>query len=82
VQKATREVPAVFVAVSDPVASGIVTSLARPGGNLTGVSNFLPATTGKLLELLKAAAASAVRLLFFAIPTTPANNSSFANYRS
>ena len=62
VQKATREIPAVFVAVSDPVASGIVASLARPGGNLTGVSNFLPATTGKLLELLKAATTSAVRI--------------------
>jgi putative tryptophan/tyrosine transport system substrate-binding protein len=52
-QKATREFPVVFVAVSDPVASGIVASLARPGGNVTGVSNFLPATSGKLLELLK-----------------------------
>jgi putative tryptophan/tyrosine transport system substrate-binding protein len=62
VQKATREIPAVFIAVSDPVASGIVASLARPGGNLTGVSNFLPATTGKLLELLKAATPSAVRI--------------------
>jgi putative ABC transport system substrate-binding protein len=62
VQKATREIPAVFVAVSDPVASGIVASLARPGGNLTGVSNFLPTTTGKLLELLKAATTSAVRI--------------------
>ena len=70
VRQATQEVPAVFVAVSDPVASGIVTSLARPGGNLTGVSNFLPATTGKLLELLKAAAASAVR---FAVLRDPNN---------
>ena len=70
VQQATRAIPAVFVAVSDPVASGIVTSLGRPGGNLTGVSNFLPATTGKLLELLKAAAASAVR---FAVLRDPNN---------
>jgi putative ABC transport system substrate-binding protein len=52
-QKATTELPVVFVAVSDPVASGIVASLARPGRNVTGVSNFLPATSGKLLELLK-----------------------------
>jgi putative tryptophan/tyrosine transport system substrate-binding protein len=39
--------------VSDPVASGIVASLAKPVGNVTGVSNFLPTTSGKLLELLK-----------------------------
>jgi putative ABC transport system substrate-binding protein len=56
VQQATHEIPVVFIAVSDPVASGIVASLARPGGNITGVSNFLPATSGKLLELLEAAA--------------------------
>ncbi len=52
-QKATSEIPVVFVAVSDPVASRIVASLARPGRNVTGVSNFLPATSGKLLQLLK-----------------------------
>jgi putative ABC transport system substrate-binding protein len=56
IQRATREIPVVFIGVSDPVASGIVTSLARPSENITGVSNFLPATTGKLLELLKTAA--------------------------
>ena len=51
--EATSTIPIVFVSVSDPVESGIVVSLARPGGNLTGVSNFLPATTGKLLDLLR-----------------------------
>jgi len=56
VQRATREIPVVFIGVSDPVVSGIVATLARPGGNITGVSNFLPATSGKLLELLKTAA--------------------------
>jgi putative ABC transport system substrate-binding protein len=55
-QRATREIPVVFIGVSDPVASGIVANLARPSENITGVSNFLPATTGKLLELLKTAA--------------------------
>jgi putative ABC transport system substrate-binding protein len=52
-QRATRDIPVVFMSVSDPVASGIVKSLARPEANITGVSNFLPATSGKLLELLK-----------------------------
>jgi putative tryptophan/tyrosine transport system substrate-binding protein len=68
--KGYHDIPAVFIAVSDPVASGIVASLARPGENLTGVSNFLPATTGKLLELLKAAVTSATR---FAVLRDPNN---------
>ena len=54
-QRATMRIPVVFVAVSDPVASGVVVSLARPGGNMTGVSNFLPSTSAKLIELLKTA---------------------------
>jgi putative tryptophan/tyrosine transport system substrate-binding protein len=52
-QRATQTIPIVMIGVSDPVASKFVASLARPGGNITGVSNFLPATSGKLLELLK-----------------------------
>jgi putative ABC transport system substrate-binding protein len=61
VQRATSRIPVVFVAVSDPIASGIVASLAHPGGNLTGVSNFLPSTTAKLIELLKTASPSLTR---------------------
>lgn len=52
-QRATLTIPVVIIAVSDPVKSGIVASLARPGGNITGVSNFLPATSAKLIEFLK-----------------------------
>jgi putative ABC transport system substrate-binding protein len=70
VKKATSQVPVVFVGVSDPVASGVVASLSRPGGNLTGVSNFLPATAGKLLELLKTVVPSATR---FAVLRDPNN---------
>jgi putative ABC transport system substrate-binding protein len=54
-QYATSDIPIIFAAVSDPVASGLVMTLGRPTGNITGVSNYLPATTGKLLELLKLA---------------------------
>jgi putative ABC transport system substrate-binding protein len=61
-RRATKQIPVVFIAVSDPVASGIVTSLARPGANITGVSNFLPATTSKLLELLKTVVPQATRI--------------------
>ena len=38
--KATRTVPTIFIGVPDPVSSGFVTSLARPGGNVTGITNF------------------------------------------
>ena len=71
IQRATREIPVVFIGVSDPVASGIVASLARPSENITGVSNFLPATTGKLLELLKIAAPGTSRAGIIHNPDNP-----------
>ena len=50
---ATRTIPVVFVQIIDPVGSGLVESLARPGGNMTGFSDFEYATASKWLELLK-----------------------------
>jgi putative tryptophan/tyrosine transport system substrate-binding protein len=67
-QRTTRDVPVVFVMVSDPVASGIVKSLARPGENVTGFSNFLPATTGKLLEFIKTVVPATSRFAFLYDP--------------
>src|SRR5262245_59811040 len=61
-QRETARIPVVFVAVSYPVASGIVASLARPGGNLTGVSNFFPSTSAKLIELLMEVVPDVTRL--------------------
>jgi putative tryptophan/tyrosine transport system substrate-binding protein len=52
-QKVTAEIPIVMVAVGDPVATGFVGSLARPGGNITGLSQMTPDLSGKRLELLK-----------------------------
>jgi putative ABC transport system substrate-binding protein len=52
-QQATRTLPIVFANVADPVGSGLVPSLARPGGNITGFMNFEFSLAGKLLELLK-----------------------------
>jgi putative ABC transport system substrate-binding protein len=52
-QRATRTVPIVFALVSDPVGTGYVESLARPGGNTTGFTLFEYTTSGKYLELLK-----------------------------
>ena len=52
-QQATRSIPIVMTVVSDPVESGLVSSLARPGGNVTGLSLMHPELSGKRLELLK-----------------------------
>jgi putative ABC transport system substrate-binding protein len=49
----TRTIPIIFVTVADPVGSGFVESLARPGGNATGFTLVEPTITGKWLELLK-----------------------------
>jgi putative ABC transport system substrate-binding protein len=54
-KQATRTLPIVFAAAADPVTSGLVTSLARPGGNVTGLSNVNPELVGKCLEQLKQA---------------------------
>ena len=52
-KNATRTIPIVFLPVSDPVAAGLVDSLARPGGNITGFTNIAAVLSGKRLELLK-----------------------------
>src|SRR4029079_5316994 len=60
--QATRSVPIVFVHVIDPVGTGIVDSLARPGGNATGFSNMEYSLSGKWLELLKEIAPGVTRV--------------------
>jgi putative ABC transport system substrate-binding protein len=69
-QKATATIPIVFVVSADPVKAGLVRSLARPGGNLTGISNLSADLTPKQLELLRAAVP---RLARVAILVNPAN---------
>jgi putative ABC transport system substrate-binding protein len=61
-KQATKNLPIVFVGVADPVASGLVSSLARPSGNVTGLSNLSPALVGKRLEQLKQAAPAVTRV--------------------
>ncbi len=51
-KQTTRTLPIVFTSAADPVTDGLVTSLARPGGNVTGLSNLAPELVGKRLELL------------------------------
>ena len=52
-QRESRTIPIVFVGVSDPIGSGFVASLARPGGNLTGLMQYEASITGKWLAMLK-----------------------------
>jgi putative ABC transport system substrate-binding protein len=52
-KEATKTIPIVMVASTDPVATGLVHSLARPGGNITGISTLAQDLSGKRLELLK-----------------------------
>lgn len=65
--------PTVFLAVSDPVGSGYVKSLSQPGGNLTGFTNFEPATGGKWLQILKELAPSLTRVAILLNPNIAAN---------
>ena len=52
-KNATKTIPIVITHVGDPVGTGLVASLARPGGNITGLSGLAPELGGKRLELLK-----------------------------
>jgi ABC-type uncharacterized transport system substrate-binding protein len=73
----TRTVPIVFPAASDPVAAGLVESLARPGGNVTGFLSFEYSLSGKWPELLKQIAPSVRRA---AVLRDPANPSAIAQF--
>jgi putative ABC transport system substrate-binding protein len=63
-KKASGTIPIVFAGASDPVGTGIVSSLARPGGNITGLSLMVPDLDGKRLELLKEAVPKVARVAF------------------
>jgi putative ABC transport system substrate-binding protein len=69
-QKATRTIPIVFVGGSNPVGSGFVASLARPGGNITGFISFEPNMGGKWLETLKELAPGILRVGLIYNPQT------------
>jgi putative ABC transport system substrate-binding protein len=71
-KQATSTVPIVFMAAGDPVALGFVASLARPGGNITGVSSQVgPEIVGKRLQLLKEAVPKLSRVAVLRNPTNP-----------
>src|SRR5262245_11046036 len=73
--QATTTIPIVMVTVGDPVAMGFVKSLARPGGNVTGVGGLVQEVSEKLLELLKEAVPGMHRVAVFTLPQGPAPQS-------
>ena len=72
-KEATATIPIIMVQDSDPVESGFVTSLARPGGNVTGLSTLHPAMSVKRLEMLKELLPRLSRVAFFGTSTWPGN---------
>ena len=78
-QSATTTIPIVFVGVSDPVGSGLVLSLARPGANTTGVSTQLLDVNAKELQLLKEILPRARRVAVLWNPANQASTASFAD---
>jgi putative ABC transport system substrate-binding protein len=68
-QQATHTIPIVFMNVTDPVGAGVVQSMAHPGGNLTGFSNFEYSMSGKWAELLKQIAPNIARALVLRSPS-------------
>jgi len=82
VQQATRTIPIVFVNVADPVGAGIVQSLARPGGNATGFTNFEYSMSGKWVELLKQIAPPVTRAVVLRDSTSAAGMGQFGAIQS
>ena len=72
-KRATSTIPIVFLGHADPVATGHATSLARPGGNITGISIMLTEASVKSLELLKQAVPGITRIAVIFDPATPSH---------
>jgi putative ABC transport system substrate-binding protein len=78
-QQATRTIPIVMASSGDPVGMGFVASLARPEGNITGLSNFVAELPGKQLELLKEAVPYCSRVAVLTNPDTPSHGLEMAH---
>jgi putative tryptophan/tyrosine transport system substrate-binding protein len=72
-KEATATIPIVMTGDGDPVGLGFVASLARPGGNITGLSTFSPELSGKRLELVKESVSKLSRVAVFGTSTSPDN---------
>ena len=71
-KKATNQIPIIMINVTDPVVLGLIVSLARPGGNTTGLTNLAPELGGKRLELLKEIVPQLSRVAVLGDPNSPA----------
>jgi len=80
IQEETRTIPIVFVQVADPIGSGLVASLPRPGGNITGFMTMEPAMAGKWVELLKEIAPRVTRVASLFNPTTAPYVGAYLNH--
>ena len=78
-QHATRTIPIVMAGTADPVAQGFIASLARPGGNITGLSNLGLELPGKRLELLKEMVPQSARIAVLTNPASPYHASRMHN---
>jgi putative ABC transport system substrate-binding protein len=70
-KQATSSIPIVMISVGDPIGAGLVASLARPGGNITGLSNMGPETAGKSVEFFRDMLPSLRRVAVLANPVDP-----------
>ena len=81
-RNATATIPIVMAIVSDPVASGLVASLARPGGNVTGISDMAPDLDAKRFQLLREVAPTMTRVAVLWSPLMPPHGQSMATLES
>ena len=81
-KQATTTIPIVMLLTGDPVRDGLVASLARPGGNITGMSNLASDTMPKLLEMLKAAVPKLSRVAVLVNPANPQNATALKNIQT
>jgi putative ABC transport system substrate-binding protein len=80
-QQTTSVIPIVMASMNDPVGNGLVASLARPGGNTTGMASLNQDLTPKLVEFLRAALPDATNAAVLFNPTNPSNAAYFENVR-
>ena len=78
----SQSIPIVFVAVTDPIGSGLVSNLARPSGNITGFTVFEYGMAGKWIEMIKEAAPSVSQIGLLHNPTNPAVAGFFPEFKS